>query len=109
MAVKNNRDGMEYEDVEQNFNYHKERTSADSVDDIGSIITVGLNKLRQSGYNIIQHLRRNRMVYAVVVLAISLWISGWFANAGMKFESLLAIVIGVLLASLIVSLIERGE
>lgn len=96
--MKNNKDGMEYEDVEQNFNYHKERTSADSVDDLGSVITMGINSLRQSGYNIIQHIRRNEMVYIVLILLTSIWISGWFANAGDAFLSLLSVVLGVVLS-----------
>lgn len=96
--MKNNKDGMEYEDVEQNFNYHKERTSADSVDDLGSVITMGINSLRQSCGVLIQHLRRNEMVYITLILITSIWLSGWFAHSGDAFLSLLSVVLGVVLS-----------
>lgn len=96
--MKNNRDGMEYEDVEQNFKYHKERTSADSVDDLGSWISLGIDKLRQGCNGAIQHIRRNEMGYIVLILLTSVWLSGWFANAGDAFLSLLSVVLGVVLS-----------
>lgn len=37
------------------------------------------------------------MVYGVVLFLISVWISGFYAHAGMKFESLLTVVLGVVI------------
>lgn len=54
-------------------------------------------KLRQSFTNIIKHFRSTKMVYGVVLFLISIWISGFYAHAGMKFESLLAVVLGVVI------------
>jgi len=58
---------------------------------------MGFLKLRQSFANIIKHFRSARMVYAVVLFLISIWISGFYAHAGMKFESLLAVVLGLVI------------
>ena len=58
---------------------------------------MGFLKLRQSFANIIKHFRSTRMVYAVVLFLISIWISGFYAHAGMKFESLLAVVLGLVI------------
>lgn len=43
------------------------------------------------------------MVYGVVLYLISVWISGFYAHAGMKFESLLAVVIGFIILSIAVA------
>lgn len=60
-------------------------------------------KLRQSFTNIIKHFRSTKMVYGVVLFLISVWISGFYAHAGMKFESLLAVVIGFIILSIAVA------
>lgn len=54
-------------------------------------------KLRQSFTNTIKHFRSAKMVYGVVLFLISIWISGFFAHAGMSFESLLSVVLGVII------------
>jgi hypothetical protein len=58
---------------------------------------LGFLKLRQSFTNIIKHFRSTKMVYGVVLFLISIWTSGFYAHAGMKFESLLAVVLGVVI------------
>lgn len=60
-------------------------------------------KLRHNYTNVIKHFRSTKMVYGVVLFLISVWISGFYAHAGMKFESLLAIVIGVIILMIAVS------
>lgn len=60
-------------------------------------------KLRQSFTNIIKHFRSTKMVYGVVLFLISIWTSGFYAHAGMKFESLLAVVIGFIILSIAVA------
>jgi len=58
---------------------------------------LGFLKLRQGSTNIIKHFRSTKMVYGVVLFLISVWISGFYAHAGMKFESLLTVVLGVVI------------
>ena len=58
---------------------------------------MGFLKLRQGSTNIIKHFRSARMVYAVGLFLISIWVSGFYAHAGMKFESLLAVVLGLVI------------
>lgn len=58
---------------------------------------MGFLKLRQGFANIIKHFRSARMVYAVGLFLISIWVSGFYAHAGMKFESLLAVVLGLVI------------
>ena len=106
MAIKNNKDGMEYEDVE--FKYTKEEQGSGFVDDIGYLLTVGANTLRQSSSVAVQHLRRNDMGYIVLILLTSIWLSGWFANSGDAFLSLLSVVLGVVI-SIGLSLISNKE
>ena len=64
---------------------------------------MGFLKLRQSSTNIIKHFRSTKMVYGVVLFLISVWISGFYAHANMKFESLLAVVIGFIILTIAVS------
>lgn len=94
--MKNNKDGMEYEDVP--FKYTKEQQGDNVVDYVGSAIIVGFDTLRQSCGVLIQHLRRNEMVYITLILITGIWLSGWFANSGDAFLSLLSVVLGVVLS-----------
>ena len=94
--MKNNKDGMEYEDVE--FKYTKEEQGDNVVDYIGSAIIVGIDTLRQGVHLFVQNIRRNEMTYIVLILLTSIWLSGWFANAGDAFLSLLSVVLGVVLS-----------
>lgn len=96
MKTKDNKDGMEYEDVE--FKYTKEEQGDNVVDYIGSAIIVGIDTLRQGVHLLVQNIRRNEMVYIVLILLTSIWLSGWFANAGDAFLSLLSVVLGVVLS-----------
>jgi len=43
------------------------------------------------------------MVYGIIVFLISVWLSGFYAHAGMKFESLLSIVVGFIILTIAVS------
>lgn len=64
---------------------------------------ISVRKARQGTNIFIKHVRSRQMVYGVALFLISIWISGFYAHAGMKFESLLAIVIGFIILSIAVS------
>lgn len=60
-------------------------------------IDCSIYKCRQ-GLNIFtRHVRSARMVYTIIIFLITVWLSGYLANAGLKFESLLIVVIGFIL------------
>lgn len=60
-------------------------------------------KCRQ-GYDIsIKHVRSQQMVYGIALFLISVWLSGFYAHAGMKFESLLSVVLGFIILTIAVS------
>lgn len=64
-----------------------------------------VHKLRQ-GYDIFtKHVRSQQMVWGVIGFLITVWLSGWFANANsdMRFESLLSLVLGVIILAVIAS------
>lgn len=44
---------------------------------------------------VIRKVKENYMLVAIVGLLTGVWLSGWFAQAGMRFESLLSAVVGV--------------
>jgi len=93
--MKNNKDGMEYEDVP--FKYTKEQQGDNIVDYVGSAIIVGIDTLRQGVHLLVQNIRRNEMAYIVIIFLTGFWLSGWFANSGNAFLSLLSVVLGVVL------------
>lgn len=61
------------------------------------IYDFGVLKLRQGATDFINYNRSNVMTYGVIIFLLSVWLSGWFANANsdMRFESLLTLVLGV--------------
>lgn len=61
------------------------------------------NKVRQGASNTIKHVRSQQMVYGVIIFLLSIWLSGFYAHAGMSFESLLSVVIGFIILTIVVS------
>lgn len=70
---------------------------------------ISVLKCRQ-GYDIsIKHVRSQQMVYGIIVFLISVWLSGFYAHAGMKFESLLSIVVGFIILTIVVSTTGKSK
>jgi len=49
------------------------------------------------------------MVYGFIIFLLSIWWSGFFAHAGMEFESLLSIVIGFIILAIAVNTARKRE
>lgn len=99
-------DGMKYEATKEN----KQRRKIIRLDERGSTlmgesriacvrVMAGV-KFRQINKGIIVGRRKykeNYMKIGIGIFLVSVWMSGWFANASsdMRFESLLSVVLGV--------------
>lgn len=80
----------------------------------GAFLKVGANtrcntavlasKLRQ-GYSVYKlgsrKVKEHKMLIGVVLFLTSVWLSGFFAHAGLRFESLLSVVVGVLILGIV--------
>lgn len=79
------------------------RRKAIPVKDVGEFAEVFVGRSRDRGHlnrcmavlhEVYIYLRRNHMVVAFLGLIVGVWLSGWFAQSGMRFESLLSLVVG---------------
>jgi len=56
--------------------------------------------LRQSNL-FIRHFIERKHMYGVLLFLLAVWLSGWFASAGDKFESLLILVVGFIFLAIV--------
>lgn len=61
----------------------------------GNIKPRPLNYCLDVLYEVYIYLKERIETMAAIVFLIGVWMSGYFAHAGMKFESLLSVVLGV--------------
>lgn len=101
MAIKknkvDNKEGMEYEESGNIFNFHQEEQGSAIVDWLEYIGNILLNSLRQSCKAVVRYFGSHGMIYGLMIFLLSVWLSGWFAHASRAFESLLVIVIGFII------------
>lgn len=106
--MANKKGGLEYEQTPEDKNRRKViptrdfRLAVNWANRYEHFSYIGVRKLRQ-GYDLfIKHIRSRQMVYGIIVFLISVWLSGFYAHAGMKFESLLSVVIGFIILTIVV-------
>lgn len=90
---------MKYEKIRRKKHFHYGKHQDNFVDYIQRYGGLGVRKLGQGSKLAHRSIGVHAMKYGFVIFLISVWFSGWFANArtDMKFESLLVLVVGTLI------------